>query len=80
MFQIIGIVLLFAMVFGSYILTGGNIGVILHATPHEMAAIGGAAPLRPDALPHVCHKYAASAPHVCAGHVLGTTRLPPEAS
>ena len=42
MFQIIGIVLLFAMVFGSYILTGGNIGVILHATPHEMAAIGGA--------------------------------------
>ena len=42
MFQIIGIVLLFAMVFGSYILTGGNMGVILHATPHEMAAIGGA--------------------------------------
>jgi len=42
MFQIIGIVLLFAMVFGSYVLTGGNMGVILHATPHEMAAIGGA--------------------------------------
>jgi chemotaxis protein MotA len=42
MFQIIGIVLLFAMVFGSYIVTGGNIGVILAATPHEMAAIGGA--------------------------------------
>ena len=42
MFQIIGIVMLFAMVFGSYILTGGNIGVILHAAPHEMAAIGGA--------------------------------------
>ena len=42
MFQIIGIVMLFAMVFGSYILTGGNIGVILHAAPHELAAIGGA--------------------------------------
>jgi chemotaxis protein MotA len=42
MFQIIGIVLLFAMVFGSYIVTGGNMTVILHATPHEMAAIGGA--------------------------------------
>jgi len=42
MFQIIGIVLLFGLVFGSYIMTGGNIGVILHATPHEMMAIGGA--------------------------------------
>ena len=43
MFQIIGIVLLFAMVFGSYMLAGGNFGVILHALPHEMMAIGGAA-------------------------------------
>ncbi len=42
MFQIIGIVLLFALVFGSYIITGGNMGVILAATPHEMMAIGGA--------------------------------------
>ena len=42
MFQIIGIVLLFALVFGSYIMTGGNMGVILAATPHEMMAIGGA--------------------------------------
>ena len=42
MFQIIGIVLLFVLVFGSYIITGGNMGVILHATPHEMMAIGGA--------------------------------------
>jgi chemotaxis protein MotA len=42
MFQIIGIVLLFAMVFGSYIMAGGNMEVILHATPHEMMAIGGA--------------------------------------
>jgi len=42
MFQIIGIVLLFAMVFGSFIISGGNIGVILHAMPHEMMAIAGA--------------------------------------
>ncbi len=42
MFQIIGIVLLFALVFGSYIISGGNFGVILHALPHEMMAIGGA--------------------------------------
>jgi chemotaxis protein MotA len=42
MFQIIGIVLLFALVFGSYLISGGNMGVILHALPHEMMAIGGA--------------------------------------
>jgi len=42
MFQIIGIVLLFAMVFGSYMLAGGKPDVILHALPHEMMAIGGA--------------------------------------
>jgi chemotaxis protein MotA len=42
MFQIIGIVLLFALVFGSFIISGGNIGVILHAAPHELMAIGGA--------------------------------------
>ncbi|TAL28140.1 flagellar motor stator protein MotA [Phenylobacterium sp.] len=41
MFQIIGFVLLFGMVFGSYIMAGGNMGVILHALPHEMMAIGG---------------------------------------
>ena len=42
MLQIIGIVLLFGLVFGSYIMTGGNMGVIMHAVPHEMMAIGGA--------------------------------------
>ena len=42
MFQIIGIVLLFGMVFGSYVLAGGKFGVILHALPHEFMAIGGA--------------------------------------
>jgi chemotaxis protein MotA len=42
MFQIIGLVLLFALVFGSYIISGGNMGVIMHALPHEMMAIAGA--------------------------------------
>jgi chemotaxis protein MotA len=43
MFQIIGIVLLFGLVFGSFIISGGNIGVILEALPHELMCIGGAA-------------------------------------
>ena len=43
MFQIIGIVLLFAMVFGSYILAGGKMEVILHSLPYELMAILGAA-------------------------------------
>lgn len=42
MFQIIGIVLLFGLVFGSYVISGGKFEVILHALPHEMMAIGGA--------------------------------------
>jgi len=42
MFQIIGIVLLFALVFGSFLMSGGNLAVILEALPHEMMAIGGA--------------------------------------
>ena len=42
MFQIIGIVILFAMVFGSFVISGGKFGVILHALPHEMMAIAGA--------------------------------------
>ena len=42
MFQIIGIVLLFALVFGSYLMSGGNLGVIMEALPHEMMTIGGA--------------------------------------
>ncbi len=43
MFQIIGIVLLFAMVFGSYLISGGNFAPIIEAAPHELMAIGGAA-------------------------------------
>ena len=42
MFQIIGIVLLFGLVFGSYLMSGGNMAVIMHALPHEMMCIGGA--------------------------------------
>ena len=42
MFQIIGIVVLFSTVFGSFIISGGKLAVILSALPHEMMAIGGA--------------------------------------
>ena len=42
MFQIIGIVLLFGLVFGSYLISGGNMAPIIHAAPHELMAIGGA--------------------------------------
>jgi chemotaxis protein MotA len=42
MFQIIGIVVLFAMVFGSFIMTGGNLNVVLKALPGELMTIGGA--------------------------------------
>ncbi|HEX3917183.1 MAG TPA: flagellar motor stator protein MotA [Caulobacteraceae bacterium] len=43
MFQIIGLVLLFGLVFGSFIMSGGNMGVIIEAAPHELMAILGAA-------------------------------------
>jgi chemotaxis protein MotA len=42
MFQIIGIVLLFGLVFGSFIMSGGNLGVIIEAAPHELMCIFGA--------------------------------------
>src|SRR5690242_9922099 len=42
MFQIIGIVVLIAMVFGGFAYTGGNLTPVLHALPHEMLIIGGA--------------------------------------
>ena len=42
MFQIIGIVLLFGLVFGSFLISGGNMAVILHSLPHEMMCIAGA--------------------------------------
>jgi chemotaxis protein MotA len=43
MVSVIGLVVLFVMVFGGFALTGGNIMVVLEALPHEMLIIGGAA-------------------------------------
>jgi chemotaxis protein MotA len=43
MFQIIGIVVVFAMVFGGFLLAGGHFDVIAKAAPFEMMMIGGAA-------------------------------------
>ncbi|RYY43026.1 MAG: flagellar motor stator protein MotA, partial [Sphingomonadales bacterium] len=43
MFPAIGFVVLIAMVFGGFALTGGALGPVLHALPHEMLIIGGAA-------------------------------------
>jgi len=43
MLQIGGIVFLFACVFGGYLMTGGSLGVVFEALPHEMITIFGAA-------------------------------------
>ena len=43
MFPAIGIVVLILLVFGGLALTGGNLGPVMHALPHEMLIIGGAA-------------------------------------
>jgi len=43
MFPVIGIVVLILLVFGGFALTGGNLEPVLHALPHEMLIIGGAA-------------------------------------
>jgi len=43
MIGIVGIVVIFVMVFGGYIAAGGKLGIILHSLPYEMAMIGGAA-------------------------------------
>ena len=42
MIGIIGIIMIFALVFGGYIMAGGKMGIILHALPYEMIIIGGA--------------------------------------
>ena len=42
MFQIIGLVVLFGCVFGSFIISGGKMGVVIEAAPHELMAIMGA--------------------------------------
>jgi chemotaxis protein MotA len=43
MFAAVGMIILLVMVFGGFIISGGSIGVILHALPIEMLVIGGAA-------------------------------------
>jgi chemotaxis protein MotA len=43
MIPAIGIVVLLLMVFGGFALTGGALGPVMHALPHEMLIIGGAA-------------------------------------
>ena len=43
MIGIVGIVIVFAMVFGGYIAAGGKMGIILKALPYEITMIGGAA-------------------------------------
>jgi chemotaxis protein MotA len=43
MFPVIGLVVLLGLVFGGFALTGGDLGPVMHALPHEMLIIGGAA-------------------------------------
>ena len=42
MLGIIGIIMIFVMVFGGYIWAGGKMEIILHALPYELVIIGGA--------------------------------------
>lgn len=43
MLGLIGIVVIFAMVFGGYLAAGGKLGIIMKSLPFEMMMIGGAA-------------------------------------
>src|SRR4051812_7089861 len=43
MFVLVGYVIVIGCVLGGYALAGGSFGVILHAAPHELFVIGGAA-------------------------------------
>lgn len=43
MIGLVGILVVFGMVFGGYILAGGKLGIILKSLPFEMIMIGGAA-------------------------------------
>jgi chemotaxis protein MotA len=43
MYVVIGIVVLLVMVFGGFTITGGALGPVVEAIPHEMLIIGGAA-------------------------------------
>ncbi len=42
MIGIVGIVMIFAMVFGGYMAAGGKMGIIFHSLPYELTMIGGA--------------------------------------
>jgi chemotaxis protein MotA len=58
MFGIIGIIVIFVMVFGGFLAAGGHLDIILHSLPYEMAIIGGAAVgafLISNELPAVIH-------------------------
>lgn len=58
MVGIIGIVTIFAMVFGGYLAAGGKMGIIVKALPFEMMMIGGAAVgafLISNSIPEVKH-------------------------
>lgn len=43
MVGILGILVIFGMVFGGYLASGGKLGIILYSLPYEMTMIGGAA-------------------------------------
>lgn len=43
MVGIIGILVIFGMVFGGFLASGGHLDIILHSLPYEMTMIGGAA-------------------------------------
>jgi len=43
MLNAVGLVIILACVFGSFIISGGKMDIVLHALPHELMAIGGAA-------------------------------------
>jgi chemotaxis protein MotA len=43
MVGLVGVIVIFVMVFGGFLLSGGHLEIILEAMPHEMIVIGGAA-------------------------------------
>ena len=43
MIGLVGILIIFVMVFGGYLAAGGKLGIILKALPFELMMIGGAA-------------------------------------
>ncbi|GAA3724503.1 MULTISPECIES: flagellar motor stator protein MotA [Sphingomonas] len=43
MLNAVGLLVILGCVFGSFIISGGKMDIVLHALPHEMMAIGGAA-------------------------------------